>query len=643
MAKAFDRTKPVLFAVILLAATLVAYIPAMRGGFVWDDDEYVSNNRALRSWTGLRDIWLRPAASPQYYPLVFTTYWLEGCAWGHQGLDRPLADNEAFGYHLTNVLLHGLAAVVLWRLLRRLGLAGSWLAAMIFALHPVNVESVAWITERKNVLSGLLYFLSLSMCVRFWGLEAEPASPARPKRGAAAEGKMASWGCYGAALALFVAALLSKTVTATLPVVVLLLIWWKRDLFTWAEAKRALLLVPFFFIGAATGLHTAWLEKQHVGATGWEWALTLVERVLLAGRALWFYAAKLLWPTNLTFIYPRWQISQAIWWQYLFPLAAAGVVAVLFLVRRRVGKGPLAAVLFFILTLSPALGFFNVYPMRFSFVADHFQYLAGIGLIVVFAQAAWVASTRLHSQWRRHIAHAGIAGLLVLLGGLTWHQGRTYRDLEGLWLDTLGKNPRCFLAYNNLGVIYSNRHLTYAEVNHYQKALDLNPGYTEAHYNLANALDDLGDFQGALSHYGTAIQQKPTFSQAHNNMAILLDKLDRRQEAIDHWREAIRLRPQDALYHANLAEALLLTKQYQEAADHSGETLRSEPNNAFAHYILGSARLALGQREPGIAHLKEAFRLDPSYLKANQRLMSATRPEAKATTSPSRTVKSARP
>ena len=316
-------------ALLLVGLTAGAYIPAMSGGFIWDDDDYVQDNLTLRSLEGLGQIWFQPGATRQYYPLVHTTYWLEYRLWG---LDPT-------GYHVVNVILHALSAVLVWRLLIRLKVSGAWAAAALFALHPVHVESVAWITERKNALSGAFYLGAAWAYLRY-----EEAHSPR---------------LYWAALFLFAAALLSKTVTCTLPAALLLVLWWKGQT---PMRRTAVALVPFFALGAAMSGMTVWMEKHSVGAWGPEWDLSLVERGLIAGRALWFYAAKLLVPLNLTFIYPRWAIDATAVWQYLYPIGALGVGALLWAFRERLGRGPLTGVLFFAGTLTPALGFFQLLP-----------------------------------------------------------------------------------------------------------------------------------------------------------------------------------------------------------------------------------------------------------------------------------------
>ena len=459
-----------LWAALIVVMTFVAYVPALQGGFVWDDDAYVTRNATLRDLEGLRRIWLEPTSFPQYYPLVFTTFWLEYHLWGL----------DPFGFHVTNVLLHASSAVLLWLLLRRLGVPGAWLAAAIFALHPVEAESVAWVTERKNVLSGLFYLAAFHAYWSFADGEA-PAHPASRRN---------RWAMYAASVLLFACALLAKTVTGSLPAALLLASCWKRGR---VRAREVLALVPLVLVGVASGLNTAWMEKHVVGAQGTEWTLTFVERCCIAGRALWFYAAKIVWPYPLTFVYPRWHVDPSVWWQVLLPVAAVAVVVALWCLRRRIGRGPLAATLFFAGTLFPALGFFDFYPMRYSFVADHFQYLASIGLVTLLAALA----TRVAGR-QREVGSVAAAVLLVTLGAFTWRQGAIYANLETLWRDTVAKNPDAALAHNNLGLILDGRDRVDEAVAHYREALRLKPDFVEAQSNMGLALIRLGVAQDQL-------------------------------------------------------------------------------------------------------------------------------------------------
>ncbi len=366
--------EPAVLAIICLI-TYLAYRPAIHGGMVWDDDDNITRPE-LQSIDGLFRIWFDPTATAQYYPLVHTVFWVEHKLWG-----------DAYsGYHRMNVLWHCLSVVLLYVVLKRLKIPGALLAAAIFALHPVMVESVAWITEQKNTLSTTLYLAAILLYLRF------DESRSRTH--------------YFIALGLFALAILTKTVVVTLPVAMLIVFWWQRGTLSW---RRDLLpLAPFFAISFASGLATIWVERTYVQSEIERYDLTFVQRFLLAGRDIWFYLSKLAWPSNLTFIYPRWTIDPAQWWQWNFPIAAIGTTIGLWLVRKR-WRGPLAAWLLFCGTLFPVLGFVNVYMFAYTYVADHLQYLASLGMIVLASAGIALGLARLRLPARR----VGIALCIV--------------------------------------------------------------------------------------------------------------------------------------------------------------------------------------------------------------------------------------
>ncbi|HKE12018.1 MAG TPA: O-GlcNAc transferase [Myxococcota bacterium] len=428
--------------VALLAC--LAYLPTLRAGYVWDDDSYVTENDTLRSAAGLAKIWLEPSASPQYYPAVFTTFWCEYHVWQL----RPA------GYHAVNLVLHLLTAALVWRVLKRLGVVAAGLAAAIFALHPVSVESVAWITERKNVLSAV-FCIGCVLAYLHFDPPDRPGAP-RDRRS------------YALACVLFLFALLSKSVTASLPVALAVVYWWHQGR---VSPRRLIPLLPLLALGVSVGLYTSWLEATQVGASGGEWALSPLARGLIAGRALVFYAGKLVWPARLCFIYPRWEIDPGLVWQYTYPLAVLALLAGLFVARSRIGRAPLAALLCFTITLFPALGFLNVYPQRYSWVADHFQYLASIAPIALAAAGLG----RMSSAWPVSLRISAGAGVLCLLALLSFRQNEVYRDSETLWRNTLQCNPDCFLAHTNLGNILLRRGEVEAALPHYRASVAIRP------------------------------------------------------------------------------------------------------------------------------------------------------------------------
>lgn len=613
-------------AVFLLA--VIVYLPALRADFIWDDDDYVTENETLRDGRGLRRIWFEIGAVPQYYPLVHTTFWLEYRLWGL----NPI------GYHAVNVALHGLAAVLLGLCLRRLALRAAWLAAAIFAVHPVMVESVAWITERKNVLSAVFYFGAALAYLR-WRQQADAraltlaqSGGSQPGRGEGEKGKrgraffalfsLCSFSSvqkfYWLALGLFVCAMLSKTVACTLPAALLLVAWWNQGR---VRSHDVLPLTPFFGVGIGLGLLTVWIEKHNVGAWGPDWALTFWERVLIAGRALWFYAGKLVWPANLTFIYPRWEVNTAVWWQWLFPAAALVVVVVIWVLRERIGRGPLTAVLFFAGTLFPALGFFNVYPMRFSFVADHFQYHASVGLIALGAEGARRLVGALETRGlAAHRAGFLVALLLATLSALTIWQCRIYRDLETLWRDTLEKNPGCWMAHNNLGHLLATRGDLVEAEEHYRKALASKPDYEEALNNLGQALFLRGQIEEAIVYFRRALEREPNHPQALGNLGAALLLQGREEEALGYLEHSLRVNPKSPGMLNNLGAALAARNQFAEALVCYEQSLRLRPNQPQTHLNYGVALRHMGRLDEAITRLREAARLDPTLARARSEL-----------------------
>jgi protein O-mannosyl-transferase len=541
-ARAFEL-KDWLFLVALLAAVVLVYQPAWHGGLLLDDDVHISGNP--RSWHGLYRIWFDLAATQQYYPLSETAFWAQYKLWGE----------VALGYHLFNIVLHGLAAVMVALVLRRLAIPGAYLAAAIFALHPVHVESVAWIAEQKNTLSAVFYLAAAMAYLRF-----------DESRG---------WGWYGGALTLFVLSLLSKIVTVTLPAALLVIFWWQRGKLSWRRDVTP--LSPFFTIGAVAGVFLAWLERTSAGAQGSDFAMTIMQRCLLPGRVVWFYLGKLFWPGHLLLVYPRWEVDPTVWWQYLFPVALATLLAVLWWMRRR-WRGPLAGMLFFAGTLFPVLGFLNVYWFIFSFVADHLQYLASLGIITLAAAGAalWLDRRRL---WRRPGGYAACLLLLAILASLTWRQSRMYAGAESLYRTTIAENPRCWMAYNNLGTALANRGLFVEAAAECRKALEIKPDYAEAHNNLGVALAACGQSDDAIAHLQKALQIKPGYTDAHNNLGNALAECRRVDEAIAHYEKALEANPD----HASARNNLGIAQSQREAIRHTllekRESLRSHPKD----------------------------------------------------------------
>jgi protein O-mannosyl-transferase len=574
---------------MIFCATLAAYLPALHGGLLWDDSSHLTKP-ALQSFHGLWRIWFELGATQQYYPLLHSAFWLEHRMWG----------DEVLGYHLTNLVLHVLSACLVVIIMKRLSLPGAWFAGFVFALHPIHVESVAWISEQKSTLSGVFYLASLLAYLRF-------DQDRRKSK-------------YLLATGLFVLALLSKTVTATLPAVLLVIFWWRRGRLEWKRDVQPLL--PWFALGISAGLFTSWVERTLVGARGADFLLTPVQRVLIAGRAIYFYAGKLLWPTNLMFFYPHWKIDPSVWWQWLFPAGALALGMSLVFAARRY-RGPLAGFLIFSGTLFPVLGFLNVYPFRFSYVADHFQYLASLGIIVPVASVLVPAIERIST--RRAVTIACCSMLILVLGVLTWRQSRMYRDVETLYRESLARNPGSWLAHNNLGVLFSQMPGRLPEaIAEYQAALQIKPDYAEAHYNLGVALwFTPGRLPDAISEYRAALRINPDYAEAHNNLGVALSFTPGRlPDAISEYQVALRINPDYAEAHNNLGNALsqIHSRQPEAIAEYEA-ALRIDPDYAQAHFDLGNllARTP-GRLQDAIAEYQAALRINPDYAEAHYNL-----------------------
>jgi len=617
---------PGALAALILLAVAFAYSPALRGGMLWDDDAHVTRPE-LQALHGLWRIWFDVGATQQYYPVLHSAFWIEHRVWG----------GSVLGYHAANIAFHAAAAWLLVLILRRLSFPAPGLAGLVFALHPVCVESVAWISEQKNTLSAVFYLGSALLYLRF------DASRRR------------AW--YAGAFLLFAAALLTKSVTATLPAALLVVIWWRRGL----EWRRdAVPLLPWIAVGAASGLFTAWAEARLIGAEGADFSLTVLQRLLLAARAVWFYLGKLVWPANLMFIYPRWRIDpgQVRLWLGLLGLLVLGW-ALAYVARSR--RGPLAGFLVFVGTLFPVLGFVNVYPFLFSFVADHFQYLASLGVLVPAAWALRWVSVRLPVGAK---ARACLPlAVLGVLGTLTWRRCGNYRDSEGLYRATLARNRSAWLMHYNLAVVLgaspgrlpeaiaeyeetlklkpdhwaARSNLASAllkepgrtaeAVAQYEAAIRINPGFPEAHNDLAVALGRMpGRYREALAEVRIALRLRPDYDGAHDNLGVLLMREPGTLgEAIGEFEAAIRIDPGVAEYHYNLANALSMRPDRLEGAvSEYRAALSLKPDSAEAHSNLGAALSLMPGRLPeAVAQFEAALRLAPDNAKIHSNLANA--------------------
>ncbi len=562
-------------AIVLL--TILVYFPALRGGFIWDDDLHLTNNPLIKSSAGFYQFW--SAIEKQVWPVSNASLWLEWRLWGM----------NPTGYHVTNLILHIVETLLIWAILRKLSIPGAFLAAMIFAVHPVNVESVAWIAQRKNLLA-MLFFLLAILCY----LKGDSPSPLPQSR---LSPLMADrW--YWLSFSMFVLGMFGKGSVVVLPVLLLGIIWWRRmgtvPIFASAKmglspsvSRRDLLrIAPFFLVAVIlTGVN---LRFQTYIIDGEIRYASFIQRLLGAGGVVWFYLYKALLPLNLVFVYPEWHIEAGnlLWW---LPLVAA-VVVTMVLWRYRAGwsRPFLFAWGYFCVALVPVMGFANVYFMiRYSLVADHYQHIAIIGVIALVAAGFgnW------HARLRGGVYWAATAVAIMAVGAitfLTWQQCEQYRDVLKLYQVTLEKNPDCLLAHINLGVALVKTGRPQEAIEHYRQALRINPDFPSAHNNLGNVLFKLGRVQEAIKHYQQALQFKPDLTEAYSNLGGALVKAGHLKEAIKCYQQALLLEPEFTEIHYNLAEAYASMHRSSEAiaaAQKALELARSQGQTALAEQI----------------------------------------------------------
>jgi tetratricopeptide (TPR) repeat protein len=566
----------------LLIFTLAAYQPAWKGTPIWDDDGHITKP-ALRSVEGLTRIWTQLGATQQYYPLVHSVFWLEYHIWG----------DSTLGYHLVNILLHFLSTLLLVCIMRRLAIPGAWFIAAVFALHPVQVESVAWISELKNTLSGVFFLAAVLVYLKF--------DSERKRK------------FYVSAIGLFILGLMSKSVIATLPVSLLVVFWWKRGKLNRRQDIEP--LIPFFVVGIASGFFTAWVEHTFIiSGEEHKFNFSLIERCLIAGRAFWFYLGNIFWPAKLIFIYPRWNINQAVWWQYLFPVATLILAGVLLIFRRR-SRAPLAVFLCFLATLFPTLGFFNVYPFRFSFVADHFQYLACIAPIALV-----VGSGSTYVLKKRSIRLALYMIVLLVFTVLTWKQSKMYANIETLYLTTIQKDPNCWMAYNNLGREKEINGRPDAAIAYYQKSMEINPNNTEPRINLGILLAKNGRINEAFACFHKALEINPRDDNAYNGLGNVYYQTGKTEEAIANFRKALEIDPNYSEAHYNIGNVLLQIGATEEALVHYNKAIEIDPNYCKAHNNIGNLLLQIGRTDEAIGHYKKAVECDPKFSEAQYNL-----------------------
>ena len=573
--------------ILMVLCVVVAYLPVWHAGFIWDDNDHLTNNACIIGPLGLKDVWTSALAI--YYPLVLTTWWVL----------HKLVGLNPLPYHLLNLTLHAGSALLLWHILHRLKVRAAWMGAFLWLLHPVMVQSVAWITELKNTQSCFFYLLSIAIFLKAY--EQQPA-----KR------------LFALSLMSFALAITSKPSTVMLPLVLALCLWWKNKGLT---KRDLLLLLPFVLISVTAAAWTIVEQRFHSGAAGTDWNLATPQRLVVAGRAVWFYLGKLIWPHPLIFIYPRWRIEALRPFDF-FPLFTA-IAGLLFLWFKR--NGPLRPVFFaaayFVVSLFPVMSFFNVYFFIYSFVSDHFQYLASMGPLALAASAASAAVQR----WRRPEVLAGslAAAVLLVLGTLTWQQTLKYRDIETLYRTTIEQDPHSWMAQFNLGLILLKRNETDAGINYVRSAAMERPSDPKINDTVGSALRQSGRLDEAITYYQKAAQADPNDLAAHVGLAATFQQKQEPDLAITEYQKALHLKPGSPEIHEDLAGLLFEQGRSDEALLHIQQTIKAKPDSANAHTILGNILMVKNLTDQAIAEYLRAIELDPNNADAHYNLGTA--------------------
>jgi protein O-mannosyl-transferase len=596
--------------VLIAAAVFLAYLPSISGGFIWDDHDLITNNNLIKASDGPYRIWctIEPI---DYWPVTNTTFWIEWRLWGM----------HSTGYHVTNLILHIVESVLIWIVLRKLSMPGAFLAAMIFALHPVNVESVAWIAQRKNLMAMLFFLLSI-----LWYLKGIQGVSSRRPEGALRETASGFLhpssfiphpsGFYWLSLAAFTLAMLSKGSVAVLPILLLGIVWWLRPLTRWDLVWSA----PFFLVALVFTVVNMWFQTY-----GMEEAIRsagFAERLLGAGCAVWFYLYKAILPIDLSFVYAHWRIDTGnlLWW---LPLAAALVVtAVLWWYRKSWSRPLLFAWGFFCVVLVPVMGLTDVYFMRYALVADHYQHIAIIAVIAL-ASVLWSAWDRLELGSMRWTATATAVAALGILALLTWQQSGQYRDEFTLYDDTLKKSPDCWMAHTNLGKALMDAGRLQDAMDHFRQALLIKSDHIVAYNDLGTVLVQMGRVQEAMECYRKALSFKPDYTSALSNLGNALNEAGRPEEAIEYCEKALRLEPRYQKAWFNLGNSFLYTDRPWQAIVYYRQALELNPDYPEAHNNLGNALNKVGRPTEAIEHFQMALRFMPGYAEAHFNLGNA--------------------
>jgi protein O-mannosyl-transferase len=578
-------------ALLIAGITLWIYGPALRGDFIWDDAWYISTNPLLHDSTGLWKFWFQAGSWFEFYPIEETVMWLQWQLWG----------NDTLGYHLTNVVLHIVSALLIWRLLGKLGVRMAWLGGLLFAVHPANVESVAWMVELKNTLS-LPPFL-LAMCA--W-IDYEERKERRD---------------YLLALGLFLVAMLCKITMAPFPMVILLYAWWKRGRIGWSDVKASapFLVISVLLIEATLGVGRLYGQGIQQGPSeylpfgGW------LTRITLTGLSIAFYFANCLVPVQLEMIHPAWVVDPPSPLQFLPWLALLAIIAWLWAKRKSWGRHAFLGLSFFLINLVPYLAFGVTYFPRDSWVMNHFLYIPMIGLIGVAVAAIGSVQQRVPKAGRLACT-AGITMAVVLLAYGAHAYAAAFTNEETLWSYNLERNPDSSLAEHSLGSYYLGKNRFPEAIAHFREAIRLKPDFDLAYYNLGYVLEKTGHPEEAQELYRKALTFNPGSVNAYLNLGEMLRRNGKGAEAESLFRQGLKAVPGNPALTIDLAGLLIPSGRAAEALDLYEKAVELHPVVAQLQYSLGIALLQTGNLPEAGEHLAAAVQLDSGMASAHENL-----------------------
>jgi len=558
---------------LLVVMTLLAYQPIWRGFFIWDDNLLIVYNPLLHQPDGWWRVWYTKVVD--FVPAVSTAWWLEWHLWG-------IAPAP---YHLVNLCMHALNAVLLWRVLRRLQIAGAWLGAALFALHPVNVETAAWVAEQKNTMAlgfmlgaALLYLTFEDSGRRRW-----------------------YWLSAGA----FLLALAAKTAVAPFPAVLLGAALWRRGRLTRADLLRS----SVFFALAAAGVVTAWWIQHGAAGLGAVAQRGLAARTAGAGWAIWFYLYKVLLPVRLLSVYPKWTINAANPLSYVPAALAALVLVAAWCLRRGWGKAVLFGFGYYVVMLSPVLGFFDISFMREAWVADHWQYFAIIGPLALIAAAI-----------QTHPRALPVALLLLpLCAVLTWRQARIYVDANTFWGAFVQANRTALDDYNRGCALLNQGKLDEAAAK-FRNAIALQPAFGLAYNNLGKILLQQGRIDPALQALTQAADLRPELAEVQSGLGDALLAKGRVGEALDRFDSAARGQPDKPAMQRKMGTVLLQHGLAADALPYLQKAVDLAPADSESQFQLANALLQTGHARDAIAHYQEALQQRPDFPAAENNL-----------------------